>query len=521
MSRFRRVVHSVASGYVVLIAASLYSLATLPLGLHFLSERRLGLWTLMASISGCLSQIDLGMSISLARLLIDHKDEREGQNYGSLIQTGWLVLLVQGSIIGLVGFILAPVLASLLNIDADLRAEFISLMRWMIASLALSFYAKIFSHLLHVHQRMDLVNYSQIINLVLGLGLIWWFFRADYGVLSLAWATLITTVLGNAFLALCCLRLHLLPRPGYWGRPSWSQFKSIFSFGKDIFLVSVGTQLIMASQPMIIARQLGEAYATLWYAGTRVFSLVNQVIWRIADMSMPAFAEMMVRRENILLRERYKSIVALTASFSAFAAISFGLCNSVFVSVWTSFSKKEPLFWPQHNDWLLGPWMIILAMLHCHGNFVLSTKRVGFMRYVFFVEGLVFVAAGLAIARWGGFPGIIVCSILCGLALSGPYNIARVSGYFGLSFRSVALETFAPISRVLLFFGPIAFLTWFLCRNISDPIVRLGVHVLVCAFAGFPLFLRHGLPPGIQKELLQRAPRYFNPILRRVFASSP
>src|SRR5437763_7113451 len=36
MSRFRRVVHSVASGYVVLVTAALYALAILPLGLHFL-----------------------------------------------------------------------------------------------------------------------------------------------------------------------------------------------------------------------------------------------------------------------------------------------------------------------------------------------------------------------------------------------------------------------------------------------------------------------------------------------------
>src|SRR5437899_1673899 len=117
MSRFRKVVHGVASGYFVLAAAAIYSLATLPLGLHYLSPERVGLWTLMASISAYLSQIDLGMSGSLGRLLIDHKDDRQTVAYGSLIKTGWLVMVSQGAIIGVIGFLIASPLAGILAIS--------------------------------------------------------------------------------------------------------------------------------------------------------------------------------------------------------------------------------------------------------------------------------------------------------------------------------------------------------------------------------------------------------------------
>src|SRR4051794_34029147 len=95
MSRFRRVVHSVATGYAVLVATAIYGLASVPLALHYLSKERFALWALMTAIGGYLSLTDLGMSNSLARLLIDHKDERAKGLYGSLIQTGLLVLLVQ------------------------------------------------------------------------------------------------------------------------------------------------------------------------------------------------------------------------------------------------------------------------------------------------------------------------------------------------------------------------------------------------------------------------------------------
>jgi len=74
MSRLRRAVHGVASGYVLLAATAVYSLASVPLALHYLSKERFALWALMSSIGNYLGLIDLGMSSSVARLLIDHKD---------------------------------------------------------------------------------------------------------------------------------------------------------------------------------------------------------------------------------------------------------------------------------------------------------------------------------------------------------------------------------------------------------------------------------------------------------------
>jgi O-antigen/teichoic acid export membrane protein len=521
MSRFRRVIHGVASGYLVLTSAAVYALAILPLGLHFLDAERLGLWTLMAGISGYLSQIDLGMSGALARLLIDHKDDRQSDAYGTLIKTGWLVLLFQGLIIGFVGFALAGPLATALAITPDLRPEFVVLMRWMAANLALSFFTKIFSHLLQAHQRMDLINYSQILNLVLAFFLIWYLLHARHGVVALGWATILTTGVGNLLLWLACWRLHLFPAHGHWGGASWRQFKMIFDFAKDIFLVSLGAQLIMASQPMIVTRQLGIASATLWYAGTRVFNLLSQAIWRVSDMALPAFAEMMVRKEAVLLRERYKAILMVTASLSGFAAVCYVLCNSTFVFIWTSFSKKHSFQWPTHLDLLLGLWMIVLAILHCHNSLVIYTKKIGFMRYVYFVEGVVFVALALVAAPLWGFVGIIASSVLCSLCFSCAYGIWRVSRYFELPFRSVAFGWLLSMGRVILMFGPIAAVTWFLTRGLADPFLRLGFRGMVCASAGLAIFVRLGLSPALQRELLDRAPARFNPVLRRVFLTTP
>jgi O-antigen/teichoic acid export membrane protein len=513
MSRLHRAIHGVASGYVLLAVTAVYSLASVPLALHYLSKERFALWALMAAIGGYLSLIDLGMSGSVARLLIDHKDEPGKGTYGSLIKTGWLVMLVQGVLVFLLGFVLAPLLSTLLKIETDLQTEFIQLLRWQAAALGVSFGLRIFGHLLQAHQRMDICNYGGLGSLVLNFALLWFFFYLGEGVFSLVWAALAASVGSSVALWWGCWQLKLFPARGAWGHVSWRHFHELFGYGKDLFLVAVGAQLITASQALIITRALGLQAAALWAVGTRTFTLVSQLIWRISDFASPAFCEMIVRGEQSLLRDRYRTMVILTASLSGFFAVSYALCNSPFVAVWT----HGRFDWPSLNDLLLGIWLIVMALLHCHNGFVLVTKQIGFMRYVYFVEGLVYVAAALLVARHGGLAAIILCSVFCSTAFSGAYGTWRVSRYFGFSLREVTLDWLAPMARVLTLFVPVAVAAWCGCRGISQPLVRLVLLALLSGSLGFYFFLRYGLARGLQHELVQHAPKSFEPLLRRVF----
>src|SRR5437016_387660 len=106
MSRFKRFAHSLASGYLVLGVTILQTLALVPVALHYLSAAEFGLWALAMQIAGYLLLIDLGMSGSISRILIDHKDHPADGVYGSIIKTGALVLVVQGAIIALAGTVL-------------------------------------------------------------------------------------------------------------------------------------------------------------------------------------------------------------------------------------------------------------------------------------------------------------------------------------------------------------------------------------------------------------------------------
>lgn len=501
MSRFKRAFHGAISSWIVLGVATVNTLASVPLALHYLSKERFALWALMSSISGYLGLIDLGMSGSVARLLIDHKDDRLKSHYGSLIQTGWLVLTVQGLLLLVISFALAPFLATALGIPGDLESEFISLMRLQGVTLTLNFARGILGHILYAHQRSDLNNYVQVASIVVNLGCMWFLFHAGHGVFSLVWAGLVASSLIAIGHWAACWRLRLFPAPGCWGRPTWQAFRELFLFGKDLFLVSVGGLLLQASQTLIITRRLGLELAAVWAVGTKAYSLVIQLIWRTTDATGPGFGEMLTRREETALLNRYRMVVMLSASFGGFCVVSYVLCNSPFVTVWTG----GKIVWHPAYDLLLGACLLVSTLVHSHINFIGISKRLYFLRYISFIEGLVFVTIALLVARQGQLFGIILASLLCSIAITGTYTTFRIMDFFHVSFKEVVWEWVIPLRSFLWRAIIVGLVLWYGSYSFP-PVARLLLHAGVSATLMLFLLARYGVPASFQEELLRRAP---------------
>jgi O-antigen/teichoic acid export membrane protein len=510
MSRLKKFTRSLLAGYLMLGANIFYTLASVPLALHYLSQPEFGLWALVSSLSGYIALIDLGMAGSVSRILIDHKDDRQNGAYGSVIKVGALVGVVQGAIVVLVGVVLSTLAGSLLRVPAELRGEFVWLMIGQSALLGLTFAARIFSHLLSAHQRLDVFNYGSAGFFFMSLLAMWAGFAAGLGIYGFLVAQTLMT-LGNILVnAVGCWRLGFFPRGHEWGHATGARFRELFAFGNDIFLYSLGSQLINASQSILLTRLLGLETAAVWTVGTRVYQLLTQVIFRFFDYSAPALAEMMVRGEKARLAERFKQIVVFSLGTAVAAGGVFALCNSAFVTVWT----HGKIFWPPINDGLLAGWLVVCVAMHAHTGLVGQTKKFQFMRYIFFIEGLAFVGLTLAGYRHGGITAMITISLVCTSCLTLPYGLYRTRNYFVLSWRELA-GWHRPALVLALWLLPAGILTGWLLRD-GSALLRLviggGIFGLWTAWA----FLRHGLTAPLQKELLERLPLWAKPTLCRM-----
>ena len=510
MSRLKKFTRSLLAGYLMLGANIFYTLASVKLAWHYLGTAEFGLWALVSSIGGYLALIDLGMAGSVARILIDHKDERQNGAYGSVIKTGALVGVVQGAIVVLVGIALSTLAGSLLHVKAELRGEVVWLMIGQSVLLGLTFAARIFGHLLQAHQRVDVFNYGASVFFLVNLATMWAGFAAGLGIYSFLLGQAVMTLGNIAVNVVGCLRLELLPRGREWGVATRARFRELFAFGNDIFLYSLGTQLINASQSILLTRLLGLETAAVWTVGTRVYQLLTQVIFRFFDYSAPALAEMMVRGEKARLAERFQQIVIFSLGAAVAAGGVFALCNSAFIAVWL---HDDKIGWPPVNDLLLAVWLVVCVAMHAHTGLVGLSKKFQFMRYIFFIEGAAFVGLTIACYQHGGITAMLVASIVCTSLLSLPYGLYRTRKYFGLSWREI-VGWQKPALVLTLWLAPMGILTWWLTRDLS-PVMRLGIGGGVFGLWTTWAFLRHGLEKMLRSQMADRLPNWGRSILVR------
>jgi O-antigen/teichoic acid export membrane protein len=517
MSRLKRFAHSLLSGYMLLGVNILFTLASVPLALHYLSTVQYGLWALTANIASYIALMDFGLNAATSRLLIDYKEHPERGEYGGVIQTDLLVGLSQAGLILICGGILAFVISPVLKIPPELQSQIFWLVIGQSIISATMFVTRVIPHLLTANQRFDVFNYSSMFGLTANFGVMWWGFAHSLGVFSLLWgqaASVITGVILNGF---GCYRLKLYPRRGEWGRPTWERFHELFAFGRDYFLFALGGQFVNASQVVLLTRLIGLDAATTWSVYTRAYLLLVQVITQIIQFSSSALAEMMVRADRERLLHRFREITMLSLNLAVAAGALFAVGNSAFVQVWKA-GIIFPVSWSPWNDLLLAVWLIITVMVRVHIGMVGLTKAFHFMRFIYFLEGFSFICLTILFHRFGGITLMLMISIVCSLCYSFPYGLWRTRKYFHLSWSELARWHRSALALAAAV-GPMALLVWWFSRNLPG-IQRLLVELALGVWTGW-MFLHYGLGDSLRAEASRRAPAWARPILSRAgFAKS-
>jgi O-antigen/teichoic acid export membrane protein len=499
MSRLKNFTRSLMSSYAFLGVNILYTLAAWPLALHYLSTAEFGLWVLTLQVAGYISLVDLGMSSSVARILIDHKDDRGSGRYGGVIQSGFWVGVAQGAIALAVGLSLVWFLGAWLKVQSDLARPFFWLMLGQVLLTAATFATRILNQLLYAWQRIDVTNYCGINQLAVGFAVLWVGFHCGWGVFSLLAGAVASWIWGVGFNVIACCRLGLLPKAGEWGRPSRERFRELFNYGAEVFLITIGTQLIISSQTVLVSRQLGLEAAALWSVMTKAFTLVSQIVWKIVSNAMPAFAEMHVRGEWERLWSRYRGLFITTNVFAGVCAVLFAACNGPFVTVW--FHGK--FSWSPLDNVLLAIWLVMSAQQCCHNSLIICFKEIKTLKYIFLVEGVVFIGVALAILPSTGMTGMLVCSVAATTLFTWLSGVWRVAVLSRMGWRPVLWDWQKPLFRVLLAMIPVWLaMAWALhdASNWLQMIFTGGVLTLIGAWVA----LRHALPSDLVAEIMRK-----------------
>ncbi len=434
-----------------------YSLFSIPLALGYLGKENFGLWAVVLQIVGYLYLLDCGISQGISRLLIDEKDHRENGVYGSILLTGTIALCLIGGAVALIGWSVGPMLASIFAIPESLSNDFILLIGLQSTIAGIGIGARMLGAPFYAFQRQDLTSVSTILVFVVYLGTLWGGFKLGWGVYSMVFSQAGGLVCSVVFSVIAGHRLHLLPRGREWGKPSWNRFKGIFQYSRDLFLMGVGWQILSGSPILVISKILGLDAAAAWTVCYKPFAILLQFLSRPMDHSTPAFSEMFVRGETEVLRNRFRNIFQLTAALAAAGCMAFVAITPDFISIWTS----QKISWPPINFVSLSLMVFTYAVFRLANGFVGVTKTIGALKFLFFLESVIFLGLSLISTSTFGVAIIPIIAVLCHLTISSPVGMHHLSETLGVPV-SIILMWLRPsgLTILLMIPGVVLCMTW-------------------------------------------------------------
>jgi O-antigen/teichoic acid export membrane protein len=338
--------------------------------------------------------------------------------------------------------------------------------------------------------------------LAVGFAVLWIGFVLGSGIYSLLAGAAASWICGFGINAWACLKLGFWPKAGEWGRASREQFRELFNYGASVFLISIGIQLIISSQTVLVARQLGLEAAGLWSVMTKMFTLVSQIVSRIVSNAMPVFAEMQVRGEFERLWHRYRALFITTNVFAGVCAVLFAACNGPFVTLLTQGKFLSPTI----DNVLLGIWLVVSAQQCCHNSIVICLKEVRTLKYIFMLEGIVFIGVAFPVLRSNGISGMLVCSVVATTLftwLSGAWHVAKLSK---MGWKPLLWDWQKPLVLILIIMVPI----WLaICWILHDAPtwIRLAVNGAVLTATGAWVAIRYALPFDFIEEIAGKLPK--------------
>lgn len=416
MSRSQRFIAGTLAGYGSIGSNILYTLLSVPLALAYLDKEHFGLWALAIQINGYLNLIELGMGSAINRHIADHKDNINGGLYGSHILTSGIVFIAQGAIMAVMGISFSWMASSLFSIPSHLAADFRHLLILMATLLGLTVTMRAIASPLWAFQRLDVINLVATFSTLLSLACLWLGFHMGYGIHAFPLATIPALIFSPIFFCWFCKRSGYFPQKHKWNKPQWSIFKKIFRYGKDVFLVQVGNQLLNASQIMIISKFIGLGAAATYAIATKIYSMGMLFLGNPISTAGPGLTEIYVRGDKKNFISRYWDLYKITLAASTVIAVGISTGNSSFIAIWT----KGEIQWHPICDAILGVLLVFKSLNLVAMNVFDSTKNWSQVRYLYLSEAIVFILLAIFFSTWMGLVGVLFATLLAHLLTTVP-----------------------------------------------------------------------------------------------------
>jgi O-antigen/teichoic acid export membrane protein len=478
--RITHFVRGLGGGYLATFINIAYTAVSVPLALHYLGKDQFGLWSLAQQIVGYLILLDLGVTSAVSRFIADHKDDVNGGDYGRLLLTGGIVFAIQGVLIAFVGIVFSIFAPFLFAIPMSLARDFTNVLVIITSISGFSIFSRSLAVPLWSFHRIDFSYLMGSLTLLTGFAAMWLGFHLGWGIYSLAFSGLPAAFLCPVMTFYFCKKNGFYPSAkSAWQKPTWSDIQRVFVFGKDAALMSLGSQMVNASQIMIISRFVGLDAAATFSVGTKLYSLGQQLVAKIVGAAAPSLTELFVRGELSKFNARFLDVLRVSAFASTLIASFLVAGNSGLVSFWTS----GVVNWKQSSDAILGALLIATSLTRCMTELFVFRGSLRSVRHIYLLEGVLAILFGVPVVATFGVVGLLASSLCIHLAVTVILSVR-------------ASERLLPSIKPIIFSGIASLLVFSLILGLSllpipstarliPILLKIAVLVLMAAAGGW------------------------------------
>jgi len=471
-SRTYNFVRGLGAGYFAIVINIAYTAASIPLALHYLGKEQFGLWALAQQIMGYLILLDLGVSSAVSRFIADHKDDVNGGSYGNLLLAGAIVFAIQGFLIAIAGVAFSFSAPVLFAVPEHLAGDFSNVLTIITSLAGLSVAFRTLGAPLWAFQRIDISYGLGSFTLLTSFAALWGGFHLGWGIYSFALAGIPAAILCPIITFLICWKSGFYPFAGHWGRPNLLLFRKIFSFGQDVVWVSLGSQLVNASQIMILSRVVSLNAAATFAIGTKLFAMGQQFTGRIIETSGPGLTEMFVRGDMPRFNLRFNNVVALTTFLATLGAAGLVAGNTAVVALWTS----GTIHWNLACDALLAGLLIATSLTRCLTGLFGLAGNLRPIRHIYFIEGCIFIPLSTLAASHFGAAGLLFVSLTTHVAVTAILSLRAAANIL----KSIKPIVLAALASVVVTSGVLVLSFW--STTIAMPSILIFIKIPLMVF---------------------------------------
>lgn len=440
MSRTRRAAIAAAFGYGQFGVSLVVGIVVVPILLDRLGARTWGLWLATGELLAYAGMVDLGVLGVLPWLVAEADGGGDRAAMRRLMSTGVALGSVIGLAFGVFGFALWEILPSVLRLSQADRAAVGAPLALIVGATALTYPLRVYPAVLMGLQDMTFFGALRVGQSVLNAVLTILLLQSGYGLYALAWASVVPTIAG---LVVAMLRLRTIAPDltNGWVRPVWSQVSAMLMNGFGVWLAAFGWLLLSSSNALVITFLGHPEWVAIFSCTAKVSLIATQLVWMMPDAGLVGLAQL---HGQVGASPRLRHLVGLLqqvhlllAGAAACAVLAF---NPTFVNYWVGPS----MFGGLTLNVLLGCGIVLSSLVH---GLVTAASALGRRVEVGFVtlcNGVVQVAAAVALGRWLGLLGIVLAGLIAAGLTSLPGGLILLGRRIGLSATPLLRECVMP-----------------------------------------------------------------------------